>query len=163
MLPSSLARSRCCLVASHRKHEASGVEPTPTTSESATTSEAQALPTTSRSWRNGNPYLEFTRSLQGPTCNANEREPTSFRDKLGMTWARVSHDDELGIDLVGCYGTPPVAGGKPACDPYVGDTSFGRSSRGTSCLGEGNSHDPGPLACTNSETSTVGAVIRAAL
>lgn len=42
----------------------------------------------------------------------------------GMTWALGgSHDASLGIDMVGCSGTPasPVAGG--SCDAYVGETS----------------------------------------
>ncbi len=44
--------------------------------------------------------------------------------KSGLTWGVVSHNNNLGIDRVGCYGRPRIDGSQdgPACDPYQGDT-----------------------------------------
>lgn len=52
-----------------------------------------------------------------PTVNQNT-------GKHGMTWGKVAHYDEFGIDLVGCHGQPRLDGTSdgPACDPYQGDT-----------------------------------------
>jgi hypothetical protein len=40
----------------------------------------------------------------------------------GMTWGKSSHDNNLGIDLVGCYGSP-LPTGQTSCNAYTGDTS----------------------------------------
>ena len=44
--------------------------------------------------------------------------------RKGLTWGLVSHNGELDIDRVGCYGRPRVDGTEdgPPCNPYKGDT-----------------------------------------
>jgi hypothetical protein len=57
-------------------------------------------------------------------CVSSPSQPDE-KTKKGLTWGLVSHNDEFGIDRVGCYGTPRVDGtsdGQP-CNPYQGDTS----------------------------------------
>jgi hypothetical protein len=70
-------------------------------------------------------------SPQGAGASGKAPRPAALPDtgKKGMTWAKATHDDRLGIDLVSCYGHPLVGGspGGSPCNAYDGDTSCSES------------------------------------
>lgn len=65
-------------------------------------------------------------------------------DGKAMTWKKLSHSSEFGIDQVGCNG-----GAVDGCNPYVGDTSC-RNILPVLCVSNDGSPRP-PYIATQSE------------
>lgn len=47
----------------------------------------------------------------------------AMAQRNGMTWGKLAHDDELGLDHISCHGLPAAPSADGACDAYTGDTS----------------------------------------
>ncbi len=59
----------------------------------------------------------------GPTTTGSGAARRAYRlAGKGMTWGKSDHLDDLGVDMVSCYGLPRVRGTE-SCDAYQGDTS----------------------------------------
>jgi hypothetical protein len=70
--------------------------------------------------------------------------PIAYANDMGMTWKKVSHNDQLGIDRVYCIN----------CDAYQGDTSC-ETKLPILCLKKDNSPDPGIPIPTSATTGVM--------
>ncbi|MCP4901281.1 MAG: hypothetical protein GY906_30290 [bacterium] len=72
-------------------------------------------------------------------------------EKKGLTWVKVSHNDQLGIDRVHCWGKPaiPESEGGPGCNPYQGDTSCSEALPILCVLEEGSARPPYLMVCSS--------------